>query len=362
MLNGVEPNQPNTNKKGIECADGNEGNYHVDESIDAIIVTAGEIDGSGADEYIVEGGRATVSAKVWCWDNGSSDTADIYHTSDISNPASTWVLLASIVCPGGGEQTLQVAFDVPLGINQMVRVNFRYGGEASTCSEGGYNDRDDLGFTVKQGGSVPTPSGAQIASFDQALGVPKCAAGSSCNTLALLDGRGNIGPDGPETNQPNVLKNACNDGTSGAYHVDESIDKIVVSSASGDDLTEGEVAMITAQVWCWGDGKSDFVDFYYASSATDPVWNFIERKQCPGGSAQNVSTSYTLPQGAIQAIRVNLMYEETTPIDNCASGSFNDIDDLAITVRPKPTVRSVPIIPNKHKLEGGAIRNDNEPL
>lgn len=359
MLNGVEPNQPNTNKKGIECVDGNGGNYHVDESIDAIIVTAGEIDGSGAGEYIVEGGRATVSAKVYCWDNGLSDTADIYHTSDASNPASTWVLLASIVCPGGGEQTLQVAFDVPSGINQIVRVNFRYGGEVSTCSDGDYDDHDDLGFTVKQGGSTPTPSGAQIASFDQALGVPKCAAGSSCNTLALLDGRGNIGP---ETNQPNVLKNACNDGTSGAYHVDESIDNIVVSSISGNDLTEGEVAIVTAQVWCWGDGKSDFVDFYYASSATDPVWNFIERKQCPGGSAQNVSTLYTLPQGAIQAIRVNLMYEDaTTPIDNCASGPFNDIDDLAITVRPKPTTRSVPIIPNKHEV-GGGVRNDNEPL
>jgi hypothetical protein len=55
------------------------------------------------------------------------------------------------------------------------------------------------------------------------------------------------------------------------------------------------------------------------------------------------------------------MYEETTPIDNCASGNFNDIDDLAITVRPSPTVRSFPIIPNKYEV-GGGVRNDNEPL
>jgi hypothetical protein len=362
IANGVEANHSNTNAKGSTCSDGNAGSYHVDESIDQITVTAGDIDEATgtpipSGNFIVEGGRAYVSVKVWCWSSGASDTADIYHTNDAANP--NWKHLVSITCPGGGEQLLRHAFDVPHGIlNQMIRVNFRYLGSQSSCSNGGYDDHDDLGFTVKRG------SGPQTATFHQALRIPKCSAGSSCDSGDLLDGRGPHGPNnGPEQNQPNTLNSACTDGISGAYHVDESVDKIIVSSASGGDLTEGEIAIITATVWCWGDGTSDSADFYYASDASNPVWTSIGRTPCPGGGKQTLAMSYTLPQGAIQAVRVNFMYLAGTPgPDKCVSGDWDDTDDLAITVKSKSnpvSLRGFVAVPNKSVHEQGAVTDES---
>ena len=96
------------------------------------------------------------------------------------------------------------------------------------------------------------------------------------------------GGNGP--NQPNTLK-SCADGSGGHYHNDESIDKIVVAqtqtSSSGNDFTEGDDATISATVWCWSTGSSDYIDFYDASDASDPFWNQIgDRQQCPGPGVQ----------------------------------------------------------------------------
>jgi hypothetical protein len=37
---------------------------------------------------------------------------------------------------------------LPQGALQAIRGNFRYGGAASTCSQSGYDDHDDLVFAV----------------------------------------------------------------------------------------------------------------------------------------------------------------------------------------------------------------------
>jgi len=377
MTNGNELNRSNTNQNGATCSDGNGGTYLDDESIEQITVTAGDIvSGSPvpSGDFIVEGGRAYVTVKVWCWETGASDTADIYLTNDASSP--DWQPLASIACPGGGSQTIRHAFDVPQGTNQSIRVNFRYNGSPSTCSNGSYDDHDDLIFTVKEDLNatppptpVPTqpptpmptnkaPSGPQTASYDLALKTPKCTVGSSCDSGALLNGRGSITP--VEPNQPNTL-NSCTDGSSGSYHEDESIDKIVVSRVSGglDDLTEGDVVTISATVWCWNTGSDDNIDFYYASDASNPVWTKIgERQQCPGGGIQTVTASYTLPQGAIQAVRANLMYGSNNPsADSCVSGNYDDTDDLVITVKPNPTLQgaAAAVSPSKNDDVQGTI-------
>ncbi|KAL7443021.1 hypothetical protein ACHAXM_008755, partial [Skeletonema potamos] len=196
---------------------------------------------------------------------------------------------------------------------------------------------------------IPTnafPSGPQTATYDLALKVPKCSFGSSCDSGTLLNGRGTI-TSGVEPNQPNNL-NSCGDGISGTYHSDESIDKIVVKRASGgdNDLTEGEVVTIEATVWCWSTGTEDFIDFYYASNVANPVWIQIgQRQTCPGGGSQVVTATYTLPQGAIQAVRVNLMYGASgvASAAKCVSGSgYDDVDDLAITVKPIVTAPPTP--------------------
>eukprot|EP00985_Skeletonema_marinoi_P016456 scaffold8866_cov150-Skeletonema_marinoi.AAC.1 len=378
MTSGNEPNLSNTNRNGAACTDGNSGSYQIDESIEQITVTAGDIISGTpvpSGDFIVEGGRAYVTVKLWCWNTGASDTADIFLTQDASSP--DWQLLASIPCPGGGEQTITQAFDVDKGTDQSVRVNFRYNGSASTCSNGSYDDHDDLIFTVKEDLNatppptpaptqpptpMPTndgPSGPQTASYDAALGVPKCSYGLSCDSVGLLNGRGTMN-NGVEPNRPNTL-NACTDGGSGSYHGDESIDRIVVTRASGGDgdLTEGDLVTISATVWCWDTGSNDFIDFYYASDASNPVWNQIEtRQQCPGGGAQTLTASFALPQGALQAVRANFMYGSgDSGVNSCTSGSYDDTDDLVISVKPNPTVQGVSeaAFPSKHDDVQGAI-------
>jgi hypothetical protein len=59
-----------------------------------------------------------------------------------------WIHITTITPPGGGAQTLTAQYTLPEGGLQAVRVNFRYNGSTSTCSNGSYDDRDDLVFAV----------------------------------------------------------------------------------------------------------------------------------------------------------------------------------------------------------------------
>jgi len=230
--------------------------------------------------------------------------------------------------------------------------NSNFGGESLTVEVVSISGSDSADVKVYFGSSCivtpppsptnpPTPmptkagqSGPQSASYDSGLGAPKCSFGSSCDSEGLLNGRGTIN-GGNEPNQPNTL-NSCTDGINGSYHSDESIDKIVVAqtSGSGNDFTEGDDVTISATVWCWG--TADYIDFYYASDASSPVWNQIgDRQQCPSSGERIFSASYTLPQGSIQAVRANLMYgSSTASAASCTSGGYDDTDDLVITVKP----------------------------
>lgn len=147
MKNGNEPNRPNTIDS---CTDGNSGSYHYDESIDRIVVRSGEEDGTGSGVNMVEGGRATIIASVWPWSSGSSDYADFYYRQNSANPQ--WVYIGTKKPSGSGLQEIKMSYTLPQGINQAVRVNFRYRGLQGAngeCSKGSYDDTDDLAFVVK---------------------------------------------------------------------------------------------------------------------------------------------------------------------------------------------------------------------
>jgi hypothetical protein len=79
---------------------------------------------------------------------------------------------------------------------------------------------------------VSSGGGPQSAAFDATLKAPKCASvGSSCDSGAsLILGRATLGP---EAHRPNTIGGTCLDGTSGAFHVDESIDRLKVVSVDG---------------------------------------------------------------------------------------------------------------------------------
>jgi hypothetical protein len=138
MSGGAEPHQPNTINSS--CADGTSGTFHSDESNDRIVVSSTN---GGA---LTHGNTVTVTATVWAWNTGSSDSLDLYYTANANSPS--WVLIGTIVPPAGGAQAISRTYTLPTGSLQAVRANFRYLGSASSCSTGAYDDHEDLVFAV----------------------------------------------------------------------------------------------------------------------------------------------------------------------------------------------------------------------
>jgi PKD repeat protein len=310
---GPEPNQPNT--IADSCADGTGGTFHADESNDRIKVST--LDGSD----LAPGRTVKIDATVWAWTSTGSDQLDLYHAADATNPS--WTLIATRSATVIGEQILSATYTLPPGSLQAVRARFRWGGSATPCGAGTYNDHDDLIFAV---GSGETPGNAV---YDPVLQAPKCASvGPSCDSgPSLLLGRDGVGP---EPNQPNTIADSCADGTGGTFHADESNDRIKVSTLDGSDLAPGKTARIDATVWAWSSTGSDQLDLYYAADATNPSWTFIATRSATATGQQVLSATYTLPGGHLQAVRARFRWGgSATP---CGAGTYNDHDDLIVAV------------------------------
>jgi hypothetical protein len=170
----------------------------------------------------------------------------------------------------------------------------------------------------------PPPANPGTASYDAVRRAPGCAsAASACDSMALLYGRGSMGP---ESNAPNTLGASCQDGSSGTYHSDESLDRLKVSTLDGSTLASGKTVRIDATVWAWGSGSSDALDLYYTANALSPSWTYLATLRPSAGGQQVLSASYTLPAGTLQAVRGVFRYGGS--VGSCVSGSYNDHDDL----------------------------------
>lgn len=407
---GPEPNQPNT--LGASCADGTSGTFHSDESLDALRIET--TDGS----ELAPGKSVVVTATVWAYSTSSSDRLDVYYAADATAPA--WTLIATLTPPGAGARTLTTTYTLPTGGSlQAIRGNFRFEGNASPCSSGAYDDRDDLVFPVKDtpdetppttaitapangavvGGTttvtasasdnravsrveffvdgqlaatdtsapysfdwnttaldsgphtlqsraydaaghvgssaivtvtVDQTAGPVLATYDATLRTPRCTAfGTSCDSGASLllgrDGRG------PEPNQPNTIGATCADGTSGTYHVDESLDRLKVSTVDGSVMAAGKTVRVEATVWAWSSPAEDRLDLYYTANASSPTWTLLATLTPPAGGARTLSATYVLPAGPVQAVRAQFRYQGT--VGTCTTGSYNDRDDLIFAVR-----------------------------
>jgi subtilisin family serine protease len=197
--------------------------------------------------------------------------------------------------------------------------------ERTTPSCGSPMVSNEITVTVTTSGGGP-----QTAAYDATLKAPKCAvAGSSCDSGAsLLLGRAT---KGPEPNQPNTINNSCADGTSGTFHVDESNDRLKVSTIDGTTFAAGKSVRIDATVWAWSTPSSDKLDLYYTANAAAPSWTFIATLTPSVAGAQTLSATYTLPAGALQAVRAQFRYSGTA--GTCSTGSYNDRDDLIFAVQ-----------------------------
>jgi len=167
---GPEENQPNT-RDGVDC-DGDSGTYHSDESLDRLVVRS--LNG----DDMIEGTTVEIEATVWAWSTGSSDTLDLYYSNsnDMSNP--NWQHIVSKTPSGGGQQIITAQYQLPEGLNHVIRGNFRYSGSRSYCSRGSWDDADDLAFVVRPlaldtdsptGSPTASPSESRVPSSEPSL-------------------------------------------------------------------------------------------------------------------------------------------------------------------------------------------------
>ncbi len=216
------------------------------------------------------------------------------------------------------------------GVLQVALAGYCVALSACSASE----QQEEMEFQVG-GGQVQ--AGLQ-ATYDATLRAPRClGSNTSCESGTLLVGRATLGP---EANAPNTIGTACADGTGGVFHSDESLDVLRVVSVDGTPLQSGKTARIEATVWAYSSFASDKLDLYYAANAGSPTWVFIATLTPTAAGAQTLNTTYTLPPGALQAIRGSFRYGGNAA--TCPSGSFNDRDDLVFAVNyTDPTPPSV---------------------
>ena len=184
-------------------------------------------------------------------------------------------------------------------------------------------------------GNTPPPTGGgtgggtvNTATFDATLKAPKCAtAGAGCDAGTLINGRSALGP---EVNKPNTIGATCADGASGTYHSDESLDGLTVTTNGGSNLAAGQVVTVQAKVYAYST-TSDTLDLYYAANANSPTWTLIGSYHPSATGSTTISATYTLPTGALQAIRGNFRYQGSA--STCSTGSYDDRDDLIFAVQ-----------------------------
>ncbi len=211
-----------------------------------------------------------------------------------------------------------------------------------------------VNLTVNAAGSG---GGGQTAVYNSTLKAPGCATvGSGCDSgPSLLLGRGSIS-GGAEPNQPNTINNSCADGTSGAFHTSESLDRLAIATTDGSNLTAGKSVKITATVWAYS--TADALDLYSAPNANSPTWTFLSTITPSATGAQTLSTSFTLPSGSLQAIRGNFRYQGSA--SSCSTGAYDDHDDLIFAVAgsaPSPDF-AISDSPSALSVTQGATAND----
>ncbi|QSQ14541.1 S8 family serine peptidase [Myxococcus landrumensis] len=174
-----------------------------------------------------------------------------------------------------------------------------------------------------------------IADFDPELLAPRCQAlTSSCGTGLLVEGMGDVGP---ERNAPNTLGASCSDGY-GTYHLTTSLEGLSVTSQDGGPLTAGRAVTLTARVA----GVSSYltpVDLFHAADARNPSWTYLGQLPFPEAGVHELSTTFILPEGGLQAIRGVAGFNPMQA--SCTPEGWADHDDLVFPVANPPSV-SIP--------------------
>ncbi|MET0404047.1 MAG: Ig-like domain-containing protein [Cystobacter sp.] len=177
--------------------------------------------------------------------------------------------------------------------------------------------------------SNASPGQATLATYDATRKAPGCLTPgrASCDSGTLLNGRGGLGP---ESHAPNTLFSSCQDDSSGLYRSDESLERLKVATVDGSPLAVGRTVRIETTVWTYS-SSADALDLYTTADANSPAWTLLTTLVPPGTGAQTLSATYTLPAGALQAVRGVFRYGGSPSV--CTTASYRDHDDLFFAVQ-----------------------------
>ena len=274
------------------------------------------------------------SAPIWINQSGTQDTTP--PTTSITSPVNGATVSGTITVSASASDNVAVTRVEFLldGVLQATDTAAPYQWSWNTTAVSGshalvskaYDAANNVGTSASINVTV---GGAGQASYDPTLKAPRCASVSNvCDSGAsLLTGRANLGP---EPGQPNTINNSCADGTSGAFHSDESNDRLKVSTADGTSFAAGKTVRIDATVWAWSTPSVDKLDLYYAANAASPTWTLVATLTPTAAGAQTLSATYTLPSGSLQAVRANFRYQGSASA--CSTGAYDDHDDLIFAV------------------------------
>ena len=109
--------------------------------------------------------------------------------------------------------------------------------------------------------------------------------------------------------------------------------RVVVSATDGAAFEGGKTVRVDTTVWVHWDYSADSLDLYFAADATHPSWTFIATLVPHASKSQLLSTTYSLPEGPLQAVRAAFRHGGTAGA--CPSGNYNDRDDLVFAVGPR---------------------------
>lgn len=248
----------------------------------------------------------------WGWDTRYGTSADSVLEGSLDG--TSWMLMKKLTYTLADNGSLQdVSFPA---------ISARYVRLRATRWNGGWGVVHELQLY----GQGVCSASANTASYAAALQVPKCSGSfSSCDSGSLLTGRGTVGP---ELHASSTLQGSCADGNAGTFHVDESLDRLVVSSLDGRPLTAGKQVKVSATVWVHSPSQN-FLDLYVTSNANQPSWGLLGTlTPAPMSGQQTLEATYVLPAGGLQAVRGQFRYQGSAMA--CSTGVYDDHDDMAL--------------------------------
>ncbi|HYH99051.1 Ig-like domain-containing protein [Hyalangium sp.] len=174
-----------------------------------------------------------------------------------------------------------------------------------------------------------TIENAGNATFDSTRGAPACATvGHRCDSMWLLEGRANLGP---EFHSPNTVSGSCADGTEGTYRSSPSLERLSVSRSDGTAFAAGKEVTVQATVRASTNFAQEALDLYAAPDAAAPQWTLIGTLSPTTSGPQVLSTTYLLPAGGLQVLR-GVYRSGDGNASACVPGPLNDADDLILAV------------------------------